>query len=285
MNESIFTAIDIGSEFIKIISVAYDSESDRLKILTKTISPSSGFSRGYVTNGVELSKALSQAISKHQQESSMKIENAFFSIGGIGIKSKIFKIPHSVAGSEVTDFDIDKIEEKAKMLISKKIPGYILESQPIKYIINDFEHYSSPLGMESKKIYTEYFFLSIPKNHLTALENVIEKNNIVPLEIMPSILHASIVSTNEEDRKLGCILIDIGSETTDILVYKNNVPINVGVIPIGSRDITREISIKEKIDFFEADRKKKNEKFDRSTRVAIDKKLKEIKKRGFVLLL
>ncbi len=278
MNQSIFTAIDIGSELIKIISVNYDFESDKIKIIHKTSTPSSGFSQGYVNNSVELSKSLKQSILQHQRESKVKIESAFFSIGGIGIKSKIVKIPHAVAGHEITNFDINKIKEKAENFIEKKIPGCVLESQPIKYIINDFEHFSSPIGMETKKLYTDYFFLFIPKNHLTSLENVIENNNIVPLEIMPSILHASIVSTNEEDRNLGCILIDIGAETTDILVYKNNVPLCVGSIPLGSKDITREISIKLKIDFFEAEEYKKKEKFDKSTKIAVDKKLREIAK-------
>lgn len=276
MNKSVYTAIDIGSELIKIVSVFYNYENNKIKTLAKTIYPSKGLSRGYIVNTSETTQALNQAFLKHQKKIKMEITDAFFAIGGIGLKSKRFSFSHSIAGSEVTEFDLSKIEEKSKILMNKKISGYILENKPIKYTIDNFEHYSLPLGLEAKKVYTDYFFLSIPKNHLTSLEKVIESSGIIPLEITPAIFPSSLINTTEQERKNGCLLIDIGSETSDILVYKNNQPICLGILPIGSLDITQEIISKEKVDFLTADNEKKGEKFSKSSKIAIEKKVQEI---------
>lgn len=278
MEKSIFVAIDIGTELIKIISVIYNTETNKITTLLKSTHPSQGFLRGYIVDVAASSRTLLKALVEHQKKTGVEISEAFFSIGGIGLNSKEYRIPHSIAGSEITNFDLSKIKEKSQLIIDKKIPGYLLESQPIRYTIDGFDHYSSPLKMEAKKIYTDYFFLSIPKNHLTSLENIIESNKITPLEITSGILVAGEVIINEEEKKMGCVLINIGSETTSLLVYKNNKPIYISVIPIGARDITLEISKKTKIDFSKAEYIKKKEKISGAIKLAIDNKLKEIAK-------
>ena len=42
--------------------------------------------------------------------------------------------------------------------------------------------------------------------------------------------------------KLGCILIDIGGGTTDVISYANGSVLNTGVVPIGGATITNDIA-------------------------------------------
>ncbi|MDE6395120.1 MAG: hypothetical protein K2K77_07245, partial [Duncaniella sp.] len=52
---------------------------------------------------------------------------------------------------------------------------------------------------------------------------------------------ADLVLLNEE-KKLGCMLVDFGAETTTVAIYRGGVLQHLAVIPMGSRNITRDIT-------------------------------------------
>ena len=52
---------------------------------------------------------------------------------------------------------------------------------------------------------------------------------------------AELVLSNEEKR-LGCMLVDLGAETTTVSIYKNGTINYLVTLPLGSRNITRDIT-------------------------------------------
>lgn len=51
---------------------------------------------------------------------------------------------------------------------------------------------------------------------------------------------ADLVLTSDE-KKLGCMLVDFGAETTTVSMYKNGTLRYFETLPLGSRNITRDI--------------------------------------------
>jgi cell division protein FtsA len=48
---------------------------------------------------------------------------------------------------------------------------------------------------------------------------------------------------SDSDRELGCMLVDMGAETTTVTIYKNKALIYMNTLPLGGRNITRDIMI------------------------------------------
>ena len=46
---------------------------------------------------------------------------------------------------------------------------------------------------------------------------------------------------NESDRELGCMLVDMGAETTTVTIYKNKALVYLNTLPLGGRNLTRDI--------------------------------------------
>jgi cell division protein FtsA len=44
-----------------------------------------------------------------------------------------------------------------------------------------------------------------------------------------------------DERQLGCMLVDLGAETTTVSIYKNDALIHIATLPFGGRNITRDI--------------------------------------------
>ncbi|MCH5245171.1 MAG: rod shape-determining protein [Muribaculaceae bacterium] len=59
--------------------------------------------------------------------------------------------------------------------------------------------------------------------------------------IVRQIAQANVV-LNMEDMRLGCMLVDFGAETTTVSIYRNGTLQYLATLPIGSRNITRDIT-------------------------------------------
>jgi cell division protein FtsA len=44
-------------------------------------------------------------------------------------------------------------------------------------------------------------------------------------------------------KRVGCVLANIGSETLSIIVYEDTIPVSIKVFPVGSTDITNDIAL------------------------------------------
>ena len=66
----------------------------------------------------------------------------------------------------------------------------------------------------------------------------------------------SCVTLSKKQKRVGCLLADIGAETLSIVVFENNNLISLEVFPIGGNDITNDIALGLKISPEEAERAK-----------------------------
>ena len=57
---------------------------------------------------------------------------------------------------------------------------------------------------------------------------------VTPLAVGEQIL-------SESDRELGCMLVDIGAETTTVSIYKNKALIYLNTLPLGGRNLTKDV--------------------------------------------
>ncbi len=57
---------------------------------------------------------------------------------------------------------------------------------------------------------------------------------VTPLAVGEQIL-------SDSDRELGCMLVDMGSETTTVSIYKNKALIYLNTLPLGGRNLTRDV--------------------------------------------
>ena len=69
-------------------------------------------------------------------------------------------------------------------------------------------------------------------------------------------LASSYSVLSKDERELGCILIDIGGGTTDIISYGNGSVLHTGVVPIGGTIITKDIAYRVQTSIEQAERLK-----------------------------
>jgi cell division protein FtsA len=96
-------------------------------------------------------------------------------------------------------------------------------------------------------------YITCLAHHLTDLLSAFDEANIEIKDVTASPIAASLVSLTKTQKIAGCILLNIGAETSSIIVYENNIPVSMEVFPVGSNDITNDIALGLKVSIEEAD--------------------------------
>ncbi len=260
--------IDVGTHQIKVLMAEQDSldaQSDREsssafvspKIITSAVIETKGMRHGYVTNVSELAKCLRTVVGTAERNSGLPIKKAYVSIGGVGLGAiiSIGSVVTTKADSEITDLDVQRaIEESEKELPSTYILNRkIIHTIPLEYKVDGRKVLGRPQGLKGVKLEARVLYITCLAHHLTDLLSAFDEANIEIKDVVASPIASSLVSLTKTQKIAGCILLNIGSETSSIIVYENNIPVSMEVFPVGSNDITNDIALGLKVSIEEAD--------------------------------
>ena len=264
MRKHIAAGIDIGTHQVKVVISEADPESDRIlpRVVGLGVAESKGLRHGYIVNIKEATRSVRQAVAMAERASGARVKRAFVSIGGISLQSTVAlgSVVISRGDAEVTQIDVDK----AISVAEKNIPGSqivnrrVVHTVPLSYKLDGKPLYGRPLGMKGSKLEVKVLFITCLAQHLDDLIDSISDAGIEVLDIVAAPIASSLVTLSKNQKVAGCLLANIGAESVSIVVYENNLPISLEVIPLGSTDITNDIALGLKLPIEEAESLKKN---------------------------
>ena len=73
-------------------------------------------------------------------------------------------------------------------------------------------------------------------------------------DVYASPIAGSFVTLTKSQKIAGCVLANLGSETVSIIVFENDIPISLEILPIGSTNITNNIALELKTTLEEAEK-------------------------------
>jgi cell division protein FtsA len=114
-----------------------------------------------------------------------------------------------------------------------------------------------PQGLKGTKLELDSLFITTFDQHVTDLIHAIEQVGIYVEDVIASPLAASFVLLSNAQKRAGCVLINIGSETTSMVVFEDLTPISLKIFPVGSNDITNDIALELRIPPEDAERVKR----------------------------
>lgn len=246
--------IDIGTNFIKVVVIGFNKNKNEPEVLATGITETNGMRFGYVVNADQVASSIKKAVKQVENTLNTKIKRAYVSIGGISLSS-VFSTGSVIitkADQEITSLDISKVianSEENLEITNKKI----IHSIPISYKLDGKEIYARPEGLSGTKLEVKTLFVTCLKQHLEDLITSLALAKIEVEEIVASPLVTSNILLNNKQKTAGCVLVDIGAETIETIIFENNLPLSIGIFPIGSMDITKDIALGLKISLEEAE--------------------------------
>lgn len=251
------TGIDIGTESIRICLLENDTKEQTHNVIGFFKYPIEGLRKGHIGNEILFRKGLKKALAEIAAHVNFKIESAAVSTPSGSIESVILSQNGIVSKSdhEITEFDIDNIEKQLAETAEQKTRK-ILWSNIIEYKVDNKVMQSIPYGLKGVKIEVKKLFVHILSQQSDLIDTLLYENEVELAALLPKGIIAARRGLSDKEKNIGCGYVDIGAETTSLVVYENDTIIGYTLMPIGSNDITNDIALGLKISLEEAEQVK-----------------------------
>ena len=233
-------AIELGSS--KMTGIAGQKNLDgSITILAVVKEDSSSFIRkGYVYNIDKTAQCLTNIIKKLESLLKTEILQVYVGVGGQSIRSVRNVVTKDLpAETRVTqDMVIELMDSNRNM---KYQDQEILDAATQEYKV-DSQQQIDPVGIQASHLEGNFLNILGRKTFYRNLNKCFEVAgiNVAEMYLAPLALADSVLT--EAEKRSGCALVDIGSDTTTVSVYSKNILRHLAVIPLGSNNITKDIA-------------------------------------------
>ena len=241
--ENIVVGLDIGSTKISA-AVARPDEGGGFTLLGIGIAPSDGLKRGVVVDLEKVVQSIHNAVADAEMVSGCKIDSVFAGIGGEHIKSINSRgvIAIGKGTSEISHSDVERVIEAARA-VSIPADREIIHVLPQEFTVDDQSGVTDPIGMTGMRLEVNVHIVTGSTSSVANIVKAIEKADLAVEELVLSPFAAAYAVLNEDERELGCVLVDMGAGTTDIAAFLDGSIKHTAVLGIGGKNVTNDIAI------------------------------------------
>ena len=234
-------AIDIGST--KICAIIGKKEDGRVEISGHGITKSQGIKKGTITNIEQASKAIKRAVDDAKRVSGLNITTATISISAAYTKSINSTGVVNIPNNDISINEINRVMQTA--LYNANIPNEfeILHVLPYKFKIDDQDHIEDPYGMNASRMEVDTHIIMTAKSSLENLKKAVNAANIEIGKVVLSGYASSLAVINQDDRERGVAVIDLGGQTSNLVIHVGNSIQYNDFLAVGSNHITNDLSI------------------------------------------
>lgn len=245
MSERYIAAVEISSSKI-IASIGKTSGEGQLDVIAiEEENDVEGVRYGIIQNLEETSVRVSRLLNRlehHTGVSPRKIKGVFVGLSGRSLKSITAEVSLNLPeGTEITEDVINKLTEDAKR---KAIDNTleVVDAVPRIYTVDKAETHT-PKGAVGSHIQATFDLIVCRPELKRNLSRTIPDKLGIKIEgfVVTALATGHLILTADEKR-LGCMLVDIGAETTTVTIYRKGCLRYFVTLPLGGRNITRDIT-------------------------------------------
>ena len=233
-------AIELGSSKITGIAGKKSMDGSIQVLAVVREDATSCIRKGVVYNIDKTSVCLTNIIKKLKTLLKSEISQVYVGVGGQSIRSLrnviIKKLPDDTIISQ------DMINELMDNNRNMSYPDLeILDAATQEYKVGT-QYQVDPVGIQSSKIEGNFLNILCRKSFYRNLNKCFENAKIAIAEmyLAPIALAQSVLT--EAEKRSGCMLVDLGADTTTVSVYYKNILRHLVVIPLGGNNITKDIA-------------------------------------------
>ncbi|QAA33734.1 cell division protein FtsA [Clostridium manihotivorum] len=234
--------IDIGNDNISA-SVA-KVNGDDFEVISSIFVPSKGLSKGKVVNLNHLTESLKDCIDQIKKDTNIDFKSVFVGISSFGtrlVRSKGL----SVMDSRLNIITPSEVKEALSDAQNIKLDTdeIIVDVVPESFLIDDNVIVEDPLAMKASKLQVNCAIVVGKRELINSYRNAFSLSGLEIEGVYINSLELRKIILNKKTKDEGILIVDAGSDTTEITLYKGNELSYMVSLPVGGYNITKDISI------------------------------------------
>jgi cell division protein FtsA len=258
--------LSIGTSRVTCIIGEPGDVSGALDIVGIGEAEARGLRKGVIVNPENAVEAIKHAVEAAERMSGLEAEEVTINLAGSHIMGFNGQAIVAVSGRdrEITPDDVRRAIDSA-CAIQLPAGREIVDRLPQEFIVDDQDGINDPVGMIGARLAVKVHIVTSP---VTARQNAINAVNRAGLVVSDMVLEqlaAAEASLTEEDKEFGSALVDIGAETTGLVIYQRGAVQHTAVFALGGSHFTNDIAFGLRTPIPEAEKIKRSVGFASST--------------------
>ena len=232
--------LDAGSVETRFVICALDN--GRLRFLGCAAVPSRGWRKGKIDDQKALSESILAALRKAEAAAGVSVESAAVGMGGPTIRGAnargVLELEYV---REIDQRDVRRVVDRAAR-VQLQPDRMLLQLFPQDFVVDGHPGHRDPRKMMASTLEVNVHLITASVQEHTALIGAVNHAHLVVEETVFEALAACYAAVLPEERREGIVAVDIGAESTEMVVYYGDSLYLASMVRVCGDHFTRDLA-------------------------------------------
>ena len=234
--------LDVGSS--KTCALIAEIDEEQVRFLALGAAESKGLRKGLIVNLDSTVSSIRRAVEEAESVAGVPVESALVGVAGAHVRG-VNSRGGVTLGHRARDIERDDVRRAIDAARNITLPEdrEVLHVLPHEFIVDAQVGIRDAIGMVGQRLEANVHLVT---SSVAATQNLVTAANRAGILISDTVLEplASAESClTQDERELGCCLLDIGGGTTEVIVYGGGVVRHTSAVPVGGDHFTNDLAV------------------------------------------
>ena len=234
--------LDIGST--KTCALIAEVEEERVKFLALGAAESKGLRKGLIVNLDSTVSSIRRAVEEAEGVANVPVESAVIGVAGSHVRG-VNSRGGVTLGNRSRDIERDDVRRAIDAARNITLPGdrEVLHVLPHEFTVDAQDGIRDAIGMVGQRLEAN---VHVVTSSVAATQNLVTAANRAGILISDTVLEPLACAEScltQDERELGCCLLDIGGGTTELIVYGGGAVRHTGAVAVGGDHFTNDLAV------------------------------------------
>jgi cell division protein FtsA len=237
-------ALDVGSTKTCALIGEMEEEGSGAKFAALGAAESKGWRKGQIVNLELAVSSIRRAIEEAETIVNVPVESALIGVAGVHVRGLNSRGGITV-GARPRDIQRDDVRRAIEAARGVSLPEdrEVLHVLPQEFFLDRQDNIRDAIGMVGMRLEANVHIVTASGS---ATQNIVTAVNRAGVRVDDTVLEplaSAEACLTQDERELGCCLLDVGGGTTDMLVYTGGVVRHTAAIAVGGDHVTNDLAV------------------------------------------
>lgn len=235
-----FGVLDIGST--KIVCLIGRVESDgSLRVLGFGWHRGKGIRGGGIVDLDEAERAVRAAVGQAEDMADTRLRGVTLNLTCGQPESRLFNVQWPVGGRAVEESDIRRVVAEGRL--RAEVDGReTIHALPLAFSADETDRVADPRGLFCTTLTARLHIIDAAVTALRSLGACLARCDLDIAELVSAPMASGLAALVEDERELGCTVIDMGGGTTGMAVFAEGQLLHTAQLPVGGGHVTNDLA-------------------------------------------
>jgi cell division protein FtsA len=234
--------LDVGST--KTCALIAEADGEQVRFLALGAAESKGLRKGLIVNLDSTVSSIRRAVEEAEGVANVPVEAAVIGVAGGHVRG-VNSRGGVTLGNRARDIERDDVRRAVDAARNIALPEdrEVLHVLPHEFMVDAQDGIRDAIGMVGQRLEANVHLVT---SSIAATQNLVTAANRAGILVNDTVLEplaSAEACLTQDERDLGCCLLDIGGGTTELIVYGGGVVRHTSAVPVGGDHFTNDLAV------------------------------------------